>query len=82
MSEHPPFFGEHISREQQAEFIGEMLQKYKGEAPTATLKDKIYTELMLLKHEGLVTIPFKVVLENDPTGVRPDYIDVVLETKV
>ena len=59
-----------------------MLAKYKLEPVDDELKRKIWDELQMAKHEGIVTIPFKVTMRKDAYGRYPDYIEVILDTKV
>lgn len=82
MHEHSPYYGKKISRTQQQEYIRAILAKYKNEPPSDDLHSKIHDDLMQEKHLGNITIPFKVIMEKDETGVRPTYIEVVLDTKV
>ena len=83
MSKHKhPFYGKDVIRRQEQEFIQEFLKKYRKEPVTEALKQKIWEDLQLEKHHGNVTIPFKVVLRKDPSGTFPDYIEVILDTKV
>lgn len=86
MNAHPeqahPFYGYEIIRRQEQEYIQNLLKKYKGEAVTEELKKKIWDELQMEKYLGKVTIPFKVVMRRDSMGKFPDYIEVILDTKV
>ncbi len=77
-----PFYGYTIVRNEQQELVQSLLRKYKKEAATEELKKKIWDELQKEKYLGRLTIPFKVVLRRDPTGKFPDYIEVILDTKV
>ena len=78
----PPFYGEVISPRRQQEFIQQTLNKYQAEPPNEETKSKVYEELMMGKHHGKITIPFQVKLIKDPFKRYPDYIEVLLETKV
>ncbi len=82
MSQQHLFYGQEVVRGQQQEYIQKVLEKYAGEPATEELRNKIYDDLMQEKHLGNVTIPFKVILQKDETGVRPDYIDILLDTRV
>lgn len=77
-----PFYGYTIVRSSQKELIESILRKYKKEPATEELKKKIWDELQSEKHLGRVTIPFKVVLRRDPSGKYPDYVEIILDTKV
>lgn len=81
LHEHP-FYGYEIIRRSQQEYIQELLKKYRQEPVTDELKKKIWDELQMEKHLGHVTIPFKVVIRRDAYGRFPDYIEVILDTKV
>lgn len=81
MSHEAPFYGKKIFRKVEQEYIQALLSKYRKEKATPELQKKVYDELMHEKHLGNVTIPFKVVLEKGE-GIRADYIDVVLDSKV
>lgn len=76
------FYGYNIVRNDQQELINSILKKYKREPATEELKKKIWDELQREKYLGRVTIPFKVVLRRDPSGLFPNYIEVILDTKV
>lgn len=81
LHEHP-FYGYEIIRREQDEYVRKLLQKYKKEPVTEELKKKIWDELQMQKHLGKVTIPFKMTTRRDPYGKFPDYIEVILDTKV
>ncbi|MCB1136212.1 MAG: hypothetical protein KDK78_08090 [Chlamydiia bacterium] len=81
MTEHH-FYGSTISRQQQEEVIEHALAKYKGLPATEDLRQKVYNDLMLLKHEGAVTIPFKVLLKVDENRNTRPHIEVILDTRV
>lgn len=77
-----PFYGLNIIRSNEQAYINKLLSKYKKEAVTEELQKRIWDELQTAKCEGIITIPFKVVMRRDTTGKYPDYIDVILDTKV
>lgn len=77
-----PFYGQEIVRQNQQEYINNILNKYKNEPVNEELKKKIWDELQMEKYYGRITIPFKVTLRRDSTGLFPDYIEVILDTKV
>lgn len=77
-----PYYGKKISRHEEQEHIQRIVDKYSMEPADEKLHEKVYKELMMEKHLGRVTIPFKVVLQKDPSGVRRPYIDILLDTKV
>lgn len=81
LEEHP-FYGYEVIRRKEQEYINNLLKKYKGEQVNEALKQKIWDELQMEKYHGRVTIPFKVVLRRDSTKRFPDYIEVILDTKV
>lgn len=80
--EEHPFYGENIFRHQEQSYIQNLLKKYKKEPVTDELKKKIWNELQTEKHLGRIKIPFKVVIRKDPYKKFPDYIEVILDTKV
>jgi hypothetical protein len=82
MSEHQPYYGKVICRDQQQIYIDKTLAKYKGESATEELRKKVYDDLMWEKHLGNVLIPFKVILNKDESGHGMDYIDILLDSKV
>ena len=53
-----------------------------GEKVNEELKKKIWDSLQKVKHEGRLTIPFKVILRQDPSGKFPNWVEVLLDTKV
>ncbi len=77
-----PFYGVDIYRGKEQEYIRSLLKKYKHEPVTDELKAKIWDELQMEKHLGRVTIPFKVIMRRDASKKFPDYIEVLLDTKV
>lgn len=76
------FYGHPIYRNLEEEYIQDLLKKYANEPVTDDLKKKIWDELQNAKYEGKVTIPFKIVMRRDPSRKYPDYIEVILDTKV
>jgi hypothetical protein len=80
--EEPPFYGVDVIRRTQQQYIQDLLKKYRLEPVTDELKAKIWDELQMEKYKGIVTIPFKVVMRRDSTKKFPDYIEVILDTKV
>jgi len=80
-SEHP-FYGTDIIRGKEQEYIHQLLRKYNNEPVTEDLKAKIWDELQMEKHKGKITIPFKVVMRRDASKKYPDYVEVILDTKV
>jgi hypothetical protein len=81
LHEHP-FYGFDIYRNQQQEYIQNLLRKYKKEPVTEDLKKKIWEELQAEKYAGRITIPFKMTTRRDPYGKFPDTIEIILDTKV
>lgn len=77
-----PFYGIEIIRRQEQAHILNVLKKYRHEAVTEELKAKIWDDLQMEKHQGRLTIPFKVVMQCDALKNYPDYIEIILETKV
>ena len=84
MEEHDehPFYGQDILRGREEEYIENILKKYKKEPVTEELKKKIWDELQMEKHLGNINIPFKVVIRRDPSGQYPEFVEVILDTKV
>lgn len=80
--EEPPFYGEEIVRGSQQEYIQHLLKKYRGQPVTEELRQKIWDELQMEKYHGRIKIPFKVVSRRDPSGLFPEYVEVILDTKV
>lgn len=77
-----PFYGQEIIRNDQQAYINHLLKKYKNDPVNEELKQKIWDELQMEKYKGHLTIPFKVVLRRDATGLYPDFVEVILDTKV
>lgn len=82
MSENHLFYEKHIHRDREEEYIEEVLKKYRKEPVSDELKEKIWNELQALKYDGKINIPFKIVTRKDPSKNRPDYIEVILDTRV
>lgn len=77
-----PFYDVEVIREREAEYIRDKLKKYRNDPVTEGLKEKIWEELQMEKHLGKITIPFKVVMRSGPSKKFPDYIEVILDSKV
>lgn len=77
-----PFYGQEILRKDQQAYINSLLKKYEQETANEELKRKIWEELQMEKYHGRVTIPFKVTLRRDSSGLFPNYVEVILDTKV
>jgi hypothetical protein len=77
-----PFYGMDIFRRKEQAYIQDLLKKYRHESVTEELKSKIWEELQMEKHQGNIHIPFKVVMRRDAPKKYPDYIEVILDTKV
>jgi len=80
--EEHPFYGVDILRTPEQLYILDLLRKYKESPVTEELKKKIWDELQMEKYHGRIKIPFKVVMRRDPYHKFPDYIEVILDTKV
>lgn len=77
-----PFYGTPIFRGSEQKYIQDFLRKYKTEPVTEELKKKIWSDLQMEKYHGRINIPFKVVMRKDAKGLFPDYIEIILDTKV
>lgn len=80
-SEHP-FYDIEIIRRQEKDYIEKLLRKYRHEQVTDELKAKIWDELQMEKYQGHITIPFRVIMRRDALKKYPDYIEIILDTKV
>lgn len=78
----PPFYGFDIIRNKEQAYINNLLKKYRHLPVNEELKAKIWDELQMEKYKGNVTIPFKVVMRRDTQKKYPDYIEIILDTKV
>lgn len=76
------FYGKPIYRDREQEYIESLLKKYRNEPATEELKKAIWDELQKEKDEGRIAIPFRVVIRKDPSGRRPPYIEILLNSKV
>lgn len=81
-TEEHPFYGYEIIRRAQDAYIKNLLKKYQGLPVNDALKQQIWDELQMEKYHGRVTIPFKIATRLDPSGKFPEYIEVILDTKV
>lgn len=77
-----PFYGIDIIRSKEQDYIQNLLKKYKDESVNEELKGKIWDELQMEKYKGNITIPFKIVMRRDISKKYPNYIEVILDTKV
>lgn len=80
--EEHPFYGIEVIRREEKEIIQQILKKYKGHEVNDALKKLIWDELQLAKHHGIITIPFKIAVRKDPQGKFPNFIEVILDSKV
>jgi hypothetical protein len=80
-AEHP-FYGVHILSDREQHHIQKLLEKFRGREVNEELKKDIYNELQQNKYLEKLKIPFKVVLRLDPYGKFPNYVEVILDTKV
>lgn len=78
----PPFYGKDIYRKREEEHVKNLLKKYKKEPVTDELRKKIWDELQMEKYHGRLSMPFKIATRRDPTGKFPEYIEIILDTKV
>ncbi len=76
------FYGHPINRNKEQEYINNLLKKYKKLPADEALKQKIWDELQQEKNLGNITIPFKIALRKDPSKKAPDFIEIILDTKV
>ncbi len=77
-----PFYGKKIDPDAEAETIKKILSKYRKKPVSDELKKNIYYDLCTAKAEGVITIPFKVILHKREHDKQHDYIEVLLDTKV
>jgi hypothetical protein len=82
MEKEHPFYGYEIIRRQEQEYIENLLKKYRKEPVTEELKQKIWDELQREKNAGKITIPFKIAMRKDAAGLFPEYVEIILDTKV
>lgn len=81
--EHKHFFYDRpIVRNQEQNYINNILKKYRKLPANEELKQKIWEELQQEKYLGKITIPFKIALRKDPSRKFPDFIEIILDTKV
>jgi hypothetical protein len=80
-NEHP-FYGIEIIRRKEKAYIEKLLEKYKHFPVNEELKGKIWDELQMEKYLGHITIPFKIVMRRDLKKKFPDYIEIILDSKV
>lgn len=77
-----PFYDIEIIRRQEQIYINNLLKKYRYEPVSDELKGKIWEDLQMEKYHGRLTIPFKVIMRRDVLKKFPDYIEIILDTKV
>jgi len=77
-----PFYGFNIISRNEKDKVEEILKVFKDEPVTEELKKKIWDKLQMARHEGVISIPFKVVMRRDSTHKFPEHIEVILDTKV
>lgn len=77
-----PFYGIEIIRRKEQEYIQKLLKKYAKNPVTDELKSKIWDELQMEKYKGNITIPFKIAMRRDTQKKYPDFIEIIIDTKV
>lgn len=77
-----PFYGHDIYANREQQHINKLLKKYRKHPVNDELRKKIWDELQMEKHLGRITIPFKIATRMDPCGRFPNFIEVILDTKV
>lgn len=77
-----PFYGKTIVRRTQKQLVEGILEKYRHDVANESLKEKIWDDLQMAKHRGEITMPFQVVLKQDPSGIFPDSVEILLDSKV
>lgn len=82
MHDHPPFYGKVIIPRQEQAYLQSLLRPFKGRKADESLQKEIFDALQKAKHEGILTIPFKVALRKDPFNKYPATVEVILDTKV
>ena len=83
MSAHEhPFYGKEIVRRTEQEYINSILEKYRNDPVNEELQAKIWNELQMEKYLGHISIPFKIFMRKGTDGLFPDYIEIILDTKV
>jgi hypothetical protein len=79
---HQPFYGQVIDREEQQALAGKILEKYKNTPADEALVQKVWQELSQFKAQGILIMPFKVILRKDPSSTLRPYIEVIFDSKV
>lgn len=83
MSQHENYFYDKpIIADCESDYIKQILKKYKNERVDEDLRKKIWEELQYEKHLGNISIPFKVVIRRDEYGRYPEFVEVILDTKL
>ena len=76
------FYEREILRNREQDYIDKILAQYKNEPVSEELKKKIWDALQMEKHLGNINIPFRVVIRRDPSGKFPEFVEIILDTKV
>lgn len=76
------FYDVEILRDKEQKYIESLLIPFKKRPVNEQLKKEIWELLQQEKHRGTIKIPFKLALRKDPMGKFPNYIEVILDTKV
>lgn len=80
--EEKPFYGTAIIRRREEEKVREILSQFDKEPFSDELKKRIWEELQAAKQRGDILSPFKVVARRDSSHAYPEYVEVILDTKV
>jgi hypothetical protein len=81
-NEEHPFYGKPVLRHREEDVVRSILAKYKNDPVDESLKERIWNDLQMAKYAGEITIPFKVVLRRDVFAEYPEYVEVILDTKL
>lgn len=77
-----PFYGVAVICRSEKEKIRKILAPFKQEPVSEALKKRIWDALQAAKQRGEILSPFKVVSRRDSSRAFPEYIEVILDTKV
>lgn len=76
------FYGKPIHPDDEQERIELILTEYKDIPVGEKLLEQVHARLMEERFLGNISIPFTIEIKKDPSKLRPDCLEINLETKV
>lgn len=83
MSAHErPYYGKWVIPNEEQARIQKLLAPYQNQPVTEELLSQVYEVLSEAKFRGEISIPFRIVLQEDVYKRQPDCLKIILDTKL